>query len=89
MAVERTKVTNDGRGKRAMHSKARVEEEKKAKKNSELIQVLRLGENKENASDVDARIIGLAIAAPPSTWLSYISSPSKVASSRIITSPTL
>ena len=72
-----------------MHLKARAREEGKAKKNPELIRVLRLGESKENALDVDARIIGLAIVAPPSTWLSYISSPSKVATSRIITSPTL
>ena len=89
MATKRTKGTKDGREKGAMHSRARVEEEEKAKKNSELIQVLRLGESEENALDVDARIIGLATAPPPSTWLSYISSPSKVATSRIITSPTL
>ena len=89
MAAERTKGNNDGRGRRAMHSRERVEEEGEAKKNSELIQMLRLGESKENALDVDAGIIGLANAAPPSTWLSYIRNPSKVATSRIITSPIL
>ena len=64
MVAERTKGTKGGRERRAMHSKAKVEEEGKAKKNSKLIQMLRLGESKENASDVGARIIGLATAAP-------------------------
>jgi hypothetical protein len=88
MAAERARGTMDGMGRREMHSKARVKEEGKAKKNQELIRVLRLGESKENALDVDARIIGLAIAAPLSTWLSYISSPPEVAIGRITTSPT-
>jgi hypothetical protein len=76
-------------GVRAMHSRVRAKEEGKAKKNLEIIQVLRPGERKENASDMDARIIGLTIAAPLSTWLSYISSPPEVATCMITTSPTL
>jgi hypothetical protein len=89
MAAERANGTMDGREIRAMHSRVRAKEVGKAKKNSKIIQVLRPGERKENALDVDARIIGLTISAPLSTWLSYISSPPEVAIGRITTSPTL